>query len=167
MLKTAALLLLLIVAALPVFAEWEACPTTCRPPVGIVSGLSGRPLYAVPVTFGAEVMSGGVPVWTWTKTANFACTPAQMSERSDAVACAAKVGEVLMRTPRVRPFVVRATALALASTGPWDPELVGPPRHCPLRLPDSAYTADEREQCDAYLGMIGLETGPRVRRAKN
>lgn len=155
---------LLFIAALPAFAAWEACPTTCTPPTGIVSGLSRLPLYSVPVRFKEEVKSGGGVFWLFVRVNPApACTPAQLAEVSDRVACAAKVGDVLLRTPRARATAARLTALATMDNAVL---MVRPP-WCPMRLPDSFYTDEHREQCAAYDAAMGMETGPRERRAKN
>ena len=156
--------LLLSLAAVPLFAKWEACPTTCVPPTGTVSGLSSLPLYSVPVRFKEEVKSGGGVFWLWTRVnPPPACTPAQLANRDDAVACAARVGEVLMRTPRARSTGTRLATLSAAAEGPSP----SASPQCPLRLPDSMYTDEQRAECAEVLAAMGVETGPRERRAKN
>lgn len=156
--------LLIAIVAFPMYAKWEACPTTCVPPTGTVSGLSSLPLYAVPVRFKEEVKSGGGVFWLWTRVnPPPSCTPAQLASRDDAVACAAKAGEVLMRTPRARSTGTRLAALS-ATSGEPSPSM---PPQCPLRLPDSMYTDEQRSECAEVLAAMGVETGPRERRAKN
>lgn len=85
---------------------WQPCPTTCAPPATttiVTGGLSSLPLYQQPVRWHAEVKSGNGPMWQWAKVGpGPACTPAQLANVSDKVACAVKVGEVLMTTTRVR-----------------------------------------------------------------
>lgn len=159
---------LLCLTAIPLFAKWEACPTTCNPPTSIVSGLSRLPLYSVPVRFKEEVKSGGGVFWLFVRVnPPPACTPAQQANTDDRLfGCGAKATEVLFRSPRVRATTTRLTTLAM-TTATNDAVLMVRPPWCPMLLPDSFYSDEQREQCAAYDAAIGLETGPRERRAKN
>lgn len=95
---------LLIFAALPALARWQACPSTCSPPTEIVSGLSYLPLYSGRVKFLREEKSGGGFFWLWVRVdAPPKCTAAQLVNQQDRdFGCGAKVGEVLLRTGRIR-----------------------------------------------------------------
>lgn len=133
-----------ILTAFPALAKWEACPSSCTPPAA-TTGLSVRlPLYAAPVRFGGDAKGN---MWVWLKTTPTACTPAQLAERSDQVACAAPVGRPMFVTPRVRQSTKALRADGRAAIDPDAPFTRGTIRHCPMRLPDSSYSAEEREQC--------------------
>lgn len=148
-----AAILLLTLAALPAFAKWESCPSSCSPPA-TATALSRLPLYAGPVKFGGDAKGG---MWIWLKTAAVTCTPTQQSERSDKFACAAPIGAEMFRTPRVRNVADKLTGAVLMDRGRTSARQ---PEWCPLRLPDSAYGADERRQCAAVAAEMGEVRGP-------
>lgn len=96
--------LLLTIATFPLYAKWEACPSTCVPPTGTVSGLSSLPLYSGQVRFKEEQTVASGVFWLWVRVdPPNPCTPAQLVNLDDRLfGCGAKVGEVLLRTGRVR-----------------------------------------------------------------
>lgn len=152
-------ILLLTLTTLPTFARWESCPTTCTPPTATATTLSRLPLYAS-AKFSAEIRMSGNPMWAWTKTAPTTCTPAQLANKDDAFVCNAAIGAVVMRTVRVRDSASRLTTERALMLDPEVPITRGTIRHCPMRLPDSSYSAEEREQCRVLDVLNGEARGP-------
>lgn len=139
--------------ALPGGTKWEFCPTSCSPPTGLVSGLTAFSLTNGNVRFGAEVRGG---MWSWIKTVAVTCTQAQMADAADKFVCQAPVGSEIFRGPRVRPKSTASAVLAL------DVAVDSSFAHCPMRLPDSSYTAEEREQCRKLDVLAAAMRGPDV-----
>lgn len=95
--------LLLVLITVDASAKWQVCTSTCNPPTGNVSGLSSLPLYAGNVHFSHEVIEGGAPRWLWLRVdPPKPCTPQQLADPSDKIACEVKVGGVLFKTSRIR-----------------------------------------------------------------
>jgi prevent-host-death family protein len=144
--------LLVALISIPASAKWA-----CTPPAAIATGLSRLPLYST-AKFGAEVKMSGNPMWTWTKTASVACTPAQLL--SDGFACRAVVGSELIRTVRVKSSTGTLVSDAAPVVDPEQPLTRGTIRHCPMRLPDNTYTQQERDQCKLLDVLNGEVRGP-------
>ena len=95
--------LLLILAASSASARWVPCTSACVAP-STATALSSLPLYKGTVRFGGEVREGGTVKWLWLRVdPPPTCTQAQLANLQDRVyGCGAKVGDVLLRTERVR-----------------------------------------------------------------